>query len=33
MRTALLGRKLGKTVILVVEKVEELTHILKSPSR
>ena len=29
VRTALLGRKLGKTVILVVEKVEELTHILK----
>ncbi len=29
VRTALLGRKLGKTVILVVEKLEELTHILK----
>ncbi len=29
VRTALLGRKLGKTVILVVEKVEELMHILK----
>lgn len=29
IRTALLGRKLGKTVILVVEKLEELTHILK----
>jgi arginine decarboxylase len=29
VRTALLGRKLGKTVILVVEKVEELVHILK----
>jgi arginine decarboxylase len=28
VRTALLGRKLGKTVILVVEKLEELTHIL-----
>ncbi|HRJ72633.1 MAG TPA: biosynthetic arginine decarboxylase [Terrimicrobiaceae bacterium] len=29
IRNALLGRKLGKTVILVVEKLEELTHILK----
>lgn len=29
IRTALLGRKLGKTVILVVEKLEELAHILK----
>jgi arginine decarboxylase len=29
VRTALLGRKLGKSVILVVEKLEELTHILK----
>jgi arginine decarboxylase len=29
VRAALLGRKLGKTVILVVEKLEELTHILK----
>jgi arginine decarboxylase len=29
VRTALLGRKLGKTVILVVEKLEELMHILK----
>jgi arginine decarboxylase len=29
VRTALLGRRLGKTVILVVEKVEELMHILK----
>jgi arginine decarboxylase len=28
IRTALLGRKLGKTVILVVEKLEELDHIL-----
>jgi arginine decarboxylase len=29
IRTALLGRKLGKTVILVVEKLEELSHILR----
>jgi arginine decarboxylase len=29
VRTALLGRKLGKTVILVVEKLEELMQILK----
>lgn len=29
IRNALLGRKLGKTVILVVEKLEELAHILK----
>jgi arginine decarboxylase len=29
VRTALLGRKLGKKVILVVEKLEELMHILK----
>jgi len=29
IRNALIGRKLGKTVILVVEKLEELTHILK----
>src|SRR5471030_2039746 len=29
IRSALVGRKLGKTVILVVEKLEELTHILK----
>ncbi len=29
VRTALLGRKLGKQVILVVEKLEELIHILK----
>ncbi len=29
IRNALLGCKLGKTVILVVEKLEELTHILK----
>lgn len=29
IRVALLGRKLGKTVILVVEKLEELHHILK----
>jgi len=29
IRNALLGRKLGKTVILVVEKLEELVHILK----
>ncbi len=29
IRTALVGRKLGKTVILVVEKLEELNHILK----
>lgn len=29
VRMALLGRKLGKTVILVVEKLEELMHILK----
>ena len=33
VRNALLGRKLGKTVILVVEKVEELTHILKVASQ
>ena len=32
VRTALLGRKLGKTVILVVEKLEELMHILKVSS-
>jgi arginine decarboxylase len=29
IRTALIGRKLDKTVILVVEKLEELAHILK----
>jgi len=29
IRSALLGRKLGKTVILVVEKLEELAHILR----
>lgn len=29
IRNALLGRKLGKKVILVVEKVEELAHILR----
>jgi len=29
IRNALLGRKLGKTVILVVEKLEELVHILR----
>jgi len=29
VRNALLGRKLGKTIILVVEKLEELAHILK----
>ncbi len=29
VRNALVGLKLGKTVILVVEKLEELTHILK----
>jgi arginine decarboxylase len=29
VRTALLGRKLGKTVILVVEKIEELTAVLE----
>lgn len=29
VRMALLGRKLGKTVILVVEKLEELAHILR----
>lgn len=29
VRNALLGLKLGKSVILVVEKLEELTHILK----
>jgi len=29
IRNALLGRKLGKTVILVVEKLEELAHILR----
>lgn len=29
IRMALLGRKLGKTVILVVEKLEELSHILR----
>ena len=33
VRNALLGRKLGKTVILVVEKVEELTHILRVASQ
>ena len=33
VRTALLGRKLGKTVILVVEKLEELMHILKVSSQ
>ena len=29
IRNALMGRKLGKTVILVVEKLEELVHILR----
>lgn len=29
IRNALLGRKLGKKVILVVEKLEELTHVLR----
>lgn len=29
IRMALLGRKLGKTVIMVVEKLEELAHILR----
>jgi arginine decarboxylase len=29
IQNALLGRKLGKTVILVVEKLEELAHILR----
>ena len=29
IRTALMGRKLGKKVILVVEKLEELVHILR----
>ncbi len=33
IRTALLGRKLGKTVILVIEKLEELTHILRVASQ
>ena len=33
VRNALLGRKLGKTVILVVEKLEELTHILEVASQ
>ncbi|MGB8466751.1 MAG: biosynthetic arginine decarboxylase [Terrimicrobiaceae bacterium] len=33
VRNALLGRKLGKTVILVVEKLEELIHILAVSSR
>ncbi|HEY5706721.1 MAG TPA: biosynthetic arginine decarboxylase [Terrimicrobiaceae bacterium] len=33
VRNALLGRKLGKTVILVVEKLEELTHILEVSSQ
>ncbi len=34
IRTALIGRKLDKTVILVVEKLEELAHILgRSPAR
>jgi arginine decarboxylase len=33
VRNALLGRKLGKTVILVVEKLEELTHILRVASQ
>ena len=33
VRNALLGRKLGKSVILVVEKLEELTHILKVASQ
>ncbi len=33
VRNALLGRKLGKTVILVVEKLEELTHILQVASQ
>jgi arginine decarboxylase len=32
IRNALLGRKLGKTVILIVEKLEELTHILEVSS-
>jgi arginine decarboxylase len=32
VRNALLGRKLGKTIILVVEKLEELTHILEVAS-
>ena len=33
IRDALLGRKLGKTVIMVVEKLEELTHILAASLR
>ncbi len=33
VRNALLGRKLGKTVILVVEKLEELIHILAVSSQ
>jgi arginine decarboxylase len=33
IRAALLGRKLGKNVILVVEKLEELTHVLKVASQ
>jgi arginine decarboxylase len=33
VRNALLGRKLGKTVILVVEKLEELIHILEVSSQ
>ena len=33
VRNALLGRKLGKSVILVVEKLEELTHILEVASQ
>ena len=33
VRNALLGRKLGKTIILVVEKLEELTHILQVASQ
>jgi arginine decarboxylase len=33
VRKALLGRKLGKTVILVVEKLEELVHILEVSSQ
>jgi arginine decarboxylase len=33
IRNALLGRKLGKTVIMVVEKLEELDHILEVSSQ
>ena len=33
IRNALLGRKLGKTVIMVVEKLEELNHILEVSSQ